>query len=284
MVRVAQPRQQHVSLKPTTEDTQQEAARPPARRLALVALMCLLLGALGGLLTATLVRAPTVYARFIPPREPARKIALRDQDGHLTTLSQARGKVVILTFLYSTCRDLCPAQAADIVQAVGRVGRRASKVLVYGVSVDPIGDTPTRARAFLKKYGVYGGPVHFLVGGRAALAPVWRAYGIAPINATPQEAAAAAAGYDRLQGRAPEKSPPYEPPSRTAPPAARQPYPDIEDFQYRGRARHHAGLDFEHSAYVMLIDKHGTQRVGIPFEHLNPASLATDLRKLLSEP
>jgi hypothetical protein len=34
----------------------------------------------------------------------------------------------------------------------------------------------------------------------------------------------------------------------------------------------------------MLIDKHGTQRVGIPFEQLTPAPLATDLRRLILEP
>ena len=259
-------------------------ARPPWRRLALALLMCLCLGGLGGLLVAGIAAPHAPATRFYPPPEAARDFRLRDQDGRWTTLQQGRGKVIVLTFLYSTCRDLCPAQAADIVQAIGRLGPRASKVLVYGVSVDPVGDTPTRARAFLKKYGVYGGPVHFLVGGRAALAPVWRAYGITPINATSQEAAAAAAGYDRLQGRALANSPPYEPPNRTAPPAAREGYPDPGDLRYRGRARHHAGLDFEHSAYVMLIDKHGTQRVGIPFEQLNPASLATDLRRLLSEP
>ena len=247
-------------------------------------LMCLCLGGLGGLLVAGVAAPRTPATRFYPPQETARDFRLRDQDGHWTTIQQGRGKAIVLTFLYSTCRDLCPAQAADIVQAVGRLGPRASQVLVYGVSVDPVGDTPARARAFLKKYGVYGGPVHFLVGSRAALAPVWRAYGIAPVNATPEEAAAAAAGYDRLQAHLPAKSPPYEPPIRTAPPAARQAYPDTDDLQYRGHARHRSGLDFEHSAYVMLIDKHGTQRVGIPFEQLDPASLATDLQRLLSEP
>jgi protein SCO1/2 len=267
---------------PSTASKDEDGARPSARRLALIALMCLVLGGLGGLLTATLVRAPSVYARFTPPREPARQIALRDQDGHLTTLAQARGKVVILTFLYSTCRDLCPAQAADIIQAIGRLGpRAAAQVVVYGVSVDPVGDTPQRARAFLKKYGVYGGPVHFLVGSRAQLAPVWRAYGIAPLNATPQEAEAAARAYDRLSGRTPPV--PYQAPRRSAPAAAGDPYPDTADLRYRGHARHHAGLDFEHSAYVMLIDKHGEQRVGIPFEQLTPRSLAADLRPLVAE-
>jgi protein SCO1/2 len=243
--------------------------------------MCLILGGLAGLLTATLTGPASVQARFTPPRERARSIALHDQDGHLTTLTQARGKVVILTFLYSTCRDLCPAQAADIIQAIGRLGRRASGVLVYGVSVDPVGDTPERARAFLKKYSVYGGPVHFLVGTRAQLAPVWRAYGIVPINATPQDARAAATAYDRLRGGTPP--PPYRPPQRSAPPAANEPFPDTNDLRYRGSARHHAGLDFEHSAYVMLIDKHGEQRIGIPFEQLSPRSLATDLKLLLAE-
>jgi len=270
-------------LEPTTESSQPEETGRPTRRLALLALMCLVLGGLGGLLTASLVRAPSVYARFIPPREPARKIALRDQDGHLTTLEQARGKVVILTFLYSTCRDLCPAQAGDIIQAIGRLGpHAASQVVVYGVSVDPVGDTPERARAFLKKYGVYGGPVHFLVGSRAQLAPVWSAYGIVPINATPLEAEAAARSYDRLSGRAAPA--PYEAPKANASAAADDPYPDTGDLRYRGRTRHHAGLDFEHSAYVMLIDKHGRQRVGIPFEQLTPHSLASDLRPLVAEP
>jgi protein SCO1/2 len=162
------------------------------------------------------------------------------------------------------------------------VGPRASQVVVYGVSVDPVGDTPQRARAFLKKYGVYGGPVHFLVGSRAQLAPVWRAYGIAPVNATPQEAQAAAQAYDRLSGRTPPA--PYQAPERSAPTAAGDPYPDTSDLRYRGRARHHAGLDFEHSAYVMLIDKRGQQRVGIPFEQLTPRSLATDLKRLTAEP
>ncbi|WP_051323950.1 SCO family protein [Candidatus Solirubrobacter pratensis] len=252
------------------------------RRLAPAILMCLILGALGGLLAATVYHPSTVRASFTPPREPARDFRLHDQDGRSITVGQARGHVVILTFLYSTCRDLCPAQAADIVQAVGKLGPLAGRVLVYGVSVDPVGDTPARARAFLKKYGVYGGPVHFLVGSRAALRPVWRAYGIVPINATPQEARDAAVAYDRLQSGG-VKSRPYLPPERSAPPAAQEPFPDATDLRYRGRARHHAGVDFEHSAYVMLIDKRGIQRVGIPFEQLTPDSLAADLKRLLTQ-
>ena len=68
------------------------------------------------------------------------------------------------------------------------------------------------------------------------------------------------------------------------PPEASDAYPDPADLAYRGRARHIAGWDFEHSAYVMLIDKRGQQRLGIPFESLDSRSLARDLRALLAEP
>jgi hypothetical protein len=129
---------------------------------------------------------------------------------------------------------------------------------------------------------VYGGPVHFLVGSRARLAPVWRAYGITPINATAQAAQAAAQAYDRLSGgTSPAR---YQPPRRSAPAAANDRYADPADLRYRGHPRDHAGLDLERSAYVMLIDKHGEQRVGIPFEQLTPHSLAADLKLLVAEP
>jgi len=120
---------------------------------------------------------------------------------------------------------------------------------------------------------------------RSALAPVWRSYGIVPINATPAEANAAAATYDRFQqsARAKAAPKPYQPPERPASPAADEAYPNTTDLRYRGRSRHGAGLDFEHSAYVMLLDKQGEQRVGIPFEQLTPDGLARDMKLLLAE-
>lgn len=238
----------------------------------------MLIGAGGGVLAGKVGGAPAAAReRFVPPREPAFDFRLRDQDGRWTSLADARGKVLVLTFLYSTCRDLCPAQAGDIVAGFGKAGGKGMEI--YGVSVDPVGDTPPRARHWLEEHGLYGGPVKFLVGSRRELAPVWRAYGIAPLNASPAEAAAAASFFE---GGEPA---PYRHPSRsTPPPGAQQPYPRADDLRFRGRARHRAGVDFEHSAYVMLIDKHGLQRVGLPFEQLDPDGLAEDLKALLREP
>jgi len=256
------------------------------RRFLLALAMCLVLGGLGGVLAAELQEGPEARPRFIPPREEARDFRLRDEDGKWRTLNDARGDVIVLTFLYSGCRDLCPAQAADIVQAVIKVGVKG--VTVYGVSVDPVGDTPGRVNNWLDVRGLQEAPVHFLIGSRPELAPIWTAYGIVPLNASDEEAAAAAVATDRIRAKAAAEgldlaSRPYVRPKRPAAPAANNPYPDIRRLEYRGRTRHGQGVEFEHSAYVMLIDKRGIQRLGIPFERLDPDTLAQDLQVLLDE-
>jgi protein SCO1/2 len=272
--------------------TDKTGSRPPWRFL-IVAAMCLVLGGLAGLLVAGVKDSPEpAPVRFTPPERLARDFRLRDQNGQWTTIAGARGNVVILTWLYSSCRDLCPAQAKTIVDAVGRVG--GTGVQVYGVSVDPVGDTPERVKAWLKVRGLEKAPfVHFLRGTRAELAPVWREYAIAPANASPQEMEAAAAATDAFRakaakqaqqgGGAPAKQSRYTHPKRATQLEAYELYPDPRDLRYRGRPRHAAGLDFEHSAYVMLIDKHGNQRVGLPFEQLDAAGLARDIRRLRDE-
>ncbi len=278
-----------------------ERSRRPLPRLLLAAGVCLLLGAAGGVLAAVLTSQPEpVRASFTPPREPPPTFRLRDQDGKwVATPQDSRGKVLVLTFLYSTCHDLCPAQAGKIAQAVGEVGGKGVRVI--GVSVDPTGDTPERARAFLKRFQLYGGPVSFLIGSRQELAPVWASYGIVPVAATGKEAEAAAAFYDQYReerseefakesggeeytaaAQAEVEGAPKPTTDGASPKAAEDPYPAREDFRYRGRRRHYA-LDFEHSAYVLLIDKHGRQRVGFPFEQLDAKLLAGDIRALQAE-
>jgi protein SCO1/2 len=260
----------------------------PARRLVLVALMCLVLGALGGVFAATATKPEPAAARFVPPREPAYDFSLRDQDGKRTSLADARGKVIALTFIYSTCRDLCPAEGSDIATAMRMVG--GHRVEAYVVSVDPIGDTPARVRDWMNRRTLTGAG-HYLIGTRDELRPVWIHYGIAPLQASRREAEAAAANADAFFAANPQYNQPqtrpfdYESPPQptTTPAGADDAYPDPADLAYRGRARHVAGWDFEHSAYVMLIDKNGTQRLGIPFESLDAPSLARDIRALLGE-
>jgi protein SCO1/2 len=251
-----------------------------------MAAMCLVLGVLGGVLAAGFQRPTPAAARFIPPALPGYDFKLRDETGHVRRLADARGKVLVVTFVYSTCRDLCPAEGNDISAALHALG--SSKVEAYAISVDPVGDTPARASRWLTRRGLTGRG-HFLLGSRAQLEPVWRHYAIAPINASRDERLAAAQRSDEFAAMAakhPErfKSFTYTAPPQpnTTPSGADDPYPNAGDLAYRGRARHIAGWDFEHSAYVLLIDQQGRQRLGIPFEALSPESLERDLRVLLA--
>jgi protein SCO1/2 len=266
-------------------------------RLGLVALLCLFLGALGGVLAAVVTsKPPEAEASFTPPLEPPPNYRLKDEDGRWQTLADHRGKVVVLTFLYSTCPDLCPDQAADIRDAVQRVDQ--ARIHVVGISVDPVGDTAARAKRFLEHNSLDAPFTSFLVGTRAQLAPVWADYGIVPVTAEDKKAAETAKSSDeyfREQARKErlgieeneEKYVPSPEEIREAefvPPEVEDPYPTTADQHvYRGRRRHYT-LDFEHSAYVLLIDKHGRQRVGFPFEQLEPELLARDIRMLMSEP
>ena len=43
------------------------------------------------------------------------------------------------------------------------------------------------------------------------------------------------------------------------------------------------GKKFDHSTYVLLIDRHGRQRIGFPVQQLTPEGLAHDVRRLQAE-
>lgn len=102
--------------------------------------------------------------------------ALRTQDGERLAMRSLRGRPVIVSFLYTTCKDTCPAQAQQVKGALNELGR---DVPALAVAVDPPRDTPAQARAFLAKQRVTG-RMEFLLGTRPALERVWDAYAVEP--------------------------------------------------------------------------------------------------------
>ncbi|HET6551297.1 MAG TPA: SCO family protein [Solirubrobacter sp.] len=111
-----------------------------------------------------------------PPHQPVPHFALKNQDGKVVTSESLKGAPVVFAFIYSTCRDTCPAQVQTIRGALDDLGR---DVRVIGISVDPANDTPKRAAAFLVKQSMTG-RMDFLLGTREQLAPVWKAFAIQP--------------------------------------------------------------------------------------------------------
>lgn len=164
---------------------------PPRVRLALsicvgaivgvLAVVIVTGGAAGGGAAQGLSLTDGFAGARLPPNIPPPDFTLRDQDGHVVRLASYAGKVVILTFLYSTCQDTCPLIAQQIRGALDQLGGTTA-VPALAVSVDPTDDTPLNAQRFLFKQSVVG-RMSFLLGTRAQLEPIWRSFGIAPQTA-----------------------------------------------------------------------------------------------------
>lgn len=74
-------------------------------------------------------------------------LTLTDQDGRRFRLSDLRGYVVVLTFIYTRCPlpDFCPTmdrKFAELAQSISAVPRRAEKIRLLSISFDPAHDTP----------------------------------------------------------------------------------------------------------------------------------------------
>jgi protein SCO1/2 len=109
----------------------------------------------------------------LTPRIQAPPLALRSYRGSEVRLSRFRGKVVLLTFLYTHCPDVCPLIAGNLRVVHEQIHNEASRVEMLAVSTDPRGDTPRIVKKFLKARGVTG-QLDYLIGSQAELRPVWR--------------------------------------------------------------------------------------------------------------
>jgi protein SCO1/2 len=111
---------------------------------------------------------------------PARKappIHLRNYMGQEVSLSQYRGKAVLVTFLYTNCPDICPLITSNLRVALNLLGKRAADTQVIAVSVDPRGDTPKAVAHFLAEHGMTG-RMQYLIGSAAELSRTWEAWGV----------------------------------------------------------------------------------------------------------
>src|SRR3989441_4503838 len=131
--------------------------------------------------------------------------------GETVTLSALRGRVILVTFLYTSCYDICPLTAETIRGARDRLGNSATDVAFLAVSVDPKGDTPETTRRFVQDHRVEG-TLRYLIGPQAALARVWQAYGIAQAGSTrdgpPSDGVYLLAQSERPRGLPPSRAPP----------------------------------------------------------------------------
>lgn len=96
---------------------------------------------------------------------PAANFTLTDQDGQPFSLSDLRGKVIILDFIFTRCPGPCPLLSLKFSQLQQKLGERLGKdVMLLSISIDPRHDTPTVLKEYAQRYSANPTGWKFLVG------------------------------------------------------------------------------------------------------------------------
>jgi protein SCO1 len=141
----------------------------PARATALLTLSLVLAASAGA------ASAPALKAGVFDPPRAAPDFTLQGSDGRDLKLSRYRGKVVLLSFGYTSCPDVCPTTLDTLARARRGLGAAAGDVQVVYVTVDPERDVAERMNKYL------GGFDKTFIGGTGTpqqLAAVRRDYGV----------------------------------------------------------------------------------------------------------
>jgi protein SCO1/2 len=115
-------------------------------------------------------------------KQPAPDFSLTDYRGSKVTLSELRGKAVVLTFIYTNCPDICPLTATNLRLAYEHLSEKTrDHVAMIAITVDPERDSPDALRNFSMIHGLDDNPNWFAVRGeRSDLQPVWAGYAVDP--------------------------------------------------------------------------------------------------------
>lgn len=87
-------------------------------------------------------------------------VVLTDQDGrkHRFYDDLLKDKIVTINFIYTTCKDICPLDTANLLRVQELLGDRVGKsIFMYSISIDPVNDTPEALKLYMNTYGVKPG-------------------------------------------------------------------------------------------------------------------------------
>ena len=77
---------------------------------------------------------------------------LADQNGHVRTIKDFAGKVVIVFFGYTQCPDVCPTTMQELSDVKRLLGADGDKLQAVFVTVDPERDTTELLKAYVENF------------------------------------------------------------------------------------------------------------------------------------
>jgi len=141
--------------------------------LILIALMSLMAAGLRD------VHDPGSSHQQLPKIAPAPDFMLTSQDGAQVTLTDFRGKVVAVTFIYTSCTSTCPVLTPMMSFVQDQLGRDFGRNIVFvSITVDPERDTPPVLKEYATSFGANLSGWSFLTGTPVAIRDVTRRYGV----------------------------------------------------------------------------------------------------------
>jgi protein SCO1 len=112
---------------------------------------------------------------------PAPRTVLVDSAGKPFDIATLRGKVVLVSFIYTTCNGVCPATT----QSLGRIQKELQQAKLWGSSIefvsitlDPKQDTPAVLARYARLFGADAAAWHFLTGPSAQVESAIAAWGM----------------------------------------------------------------------------------------------------------
>lgn len=130
------------------------ARRTARRALATRVLAGTALGCLGALTFAALgCASESLHGTSLRPRRPAPEIVAAGAEGKQVRLPAHDGRIVVLSFGYTSCPDVCPTTLSKMKAIYRRLGdARADRVSLVFLSIDPERDTEARVRDYVSAF------------------------------------------------------------------------------------------------------------------------------------
>ncbi len=87
-------------------------------------------------------------------------VVLLNQDGQSQRFYDdlIKNKVVVINFIFTSCKDMCPAETAKLRQVQQLLGDRVGRdIFFYSISIDPENDSPAVMKTYSQKFEVAPG-------------------------------------------------------------------------------------------------------------------------------
>lgn len=122
------------------------------------------------------------YIPTLGPGDTVPALPLVDQNDRAFSFADFRDDIVIVSFVYTSCRDEaeCPLVAAKLARIQAAIGTQPIRLVA--LTLDPRNDTPANMRAFGAKYGADARVWKLATGAPAVIDELIARFGITPVR------------------------------------------------------------------------------------------------------